>query len=245
MAPKKEDSDAASMPTGRRNAARIAVALLLLGPALGLSRIAPGLPAFYTYALGGFLCVFVGAWTIVSMVRGRGAGPWGGAALIGALGFSASLLANGEAPPTNDFTTDLASPPEFVDITRLPANAQRDMTYPSGFAAEQQKCCSDLAPLDLPEPPSRAIESAEDVARASGWEVVAVEPATGRLEAIETTTIFGFKDDIVIRIQAAGPSGSRIDVRSKSRDGRSDLGANAARIRAFLAALTAQTKSGS
>ncbi len=53
------------------------------------------------------------------------------------------------------------------------------------------------------------------------------------IEATDTTLWFGFKDDVAIRIRPDG-SGSRIDVRSVSRVGRSDLGANARRIRAFL-----------
>lgn len=237
MAATNEDPTANPTPTGRRNAARIAVGVLLLGPALGLTRIAPGLPAFYTYALGGLLCLLVGAWTLVSLIRGRGAGAWGAAALIGALGFAASLFANSEAPPTNDFTTDLNSPPDFVDIALLPANADRDMAYPKGFAAEQQKCCPDLAPLDLSVPPSRALELVQEIASDSGWEIISVDSDSGRLEATETTPIFGFKDDVVIRVRPSGTSGSRVDVRSKSRDGRSDLGANSVRIRALQAML--------
>ena len=69
-----------------------------------------------------------------------------------------------------------------------------------------------------------------------GWRIVDGNPAEGRIEATATTRWFGFKDDIVIRISAAG-GGSRIDVRSKSRVGRSDLGANAKRIQDFLTAL--------
>src|SRR6266496_6138656 len=73
-------------------------------------------------------------------------------------------------------------------------------------------------------------------ARRMGWLIVAAAPAEGRLEASDTTRWFGFTDDIVVRVTAA-PTGSRIDVRSASRVGRSDLGVNAKRIRAFLALL--------
>jgi len=71
-----------------------------------------------------------------------------------------------------------------------------------------------------------------------GWDVVARAPAEGRIEAIDTSQWFGFHDDIVVRIRPAG-SGSRIDIRSKSRVGRSDLGANAHRIRTFTSKLKA------
>jgi uncharacterized protein (DUF1499 family) len=73
-------------------------------------------------------------------------------------------------------------------------------------------------------------------ARAQGWEIVAAVPAEGRIEATDTTRFFGFKDDIVIRVKAEG-AGSRVDVRSLSRVGKSDVGKNASRIRAYLIAL--------
>ena len=71
------------------------------------------------------------------------------------------------------------------------------------------------------------------VAAAMGWDVVARAPAEGRLEAVATTEWFGFRDDIVVRVRADG-SGSRVDIRSKSRDGQTDLGVNAKRIREFM-----------
>ena len=104
------------------------------------------------------------------------------------------------------------------------------------IAVQQRKAYPDLAPLDLSMPPGDAFTKAIAVARAMGWEIVAQKPAEGRIEATATTAWFGFKDDIVIRV-AETAGGSRIDVRSKSRVGRSDVGANAARIRAYLAVL--------
>jgi uncharacterized protein (DUF1499 family) len=66
-----------------------------------------------------------------------------------------------------------------------------------------------------------------------GWEIIAADSARGRIEAVATTRWFGFIDDVVVRISEDG-SRSRIDVRSVSRVGRSDVGANARRIRAYL-----------
>jgi hypothetical protein len=71
------------------------------------------------------------------------------------------------------------------------------------------------------------------VAQELGWEIVAVDPAAGRVEATATTLWFGFKDDIVVRVRRAD-GGAQVDVRSVSRLGGGDLGANAARVRAFL-----------
>ena len=82
-------------------------------------------------------------------------------------------------------------------------------------------------------PPARALERAEAAARAMGWEIVAVSPQDLRIEATDTSLLFGFKDDVVIRVQPRD-AGSRIDVRSSSRVGGSDFGVNAKRIRRYL-----------
>ena len=84
----------------------------------------------------------------------------------------------------------------------------------------------------LPVPPREAFDRAVKAAESMGWEVVGRDAAAGTLEAVDTTKFFGFKDDIAVRV-AAAEAGSRVDIRSKSRVGRSDIGANARRIRAY------------
>jgi uncharacterized protein (DUF1499 family) len=74
-----------------------------------------------------------------------------------------------------------------------------------------------------------------------GWRIVASDPAQGRIEAVDQTPWFGFLDDVVVRVRPQG-EGSRIDVRSKSRIGVSDLGTNAGRVRAYLRALQSRTR---
>jgi uncharacterized protein (DUF1499 family) len=106
-------------------------------------------------------------------------------------------------------------------------------------AAQQKRGYPDLGPATFAAPPDRVLAAAEVAARERAWEIVAVVPAEGRLEATASTPWFGFKDDVVVRVERAG-TGSRVDVRSKSRVGRSDLGVNARRIRDFLAALAAR-----
>jgi uncharacterized protein (DUF1499 family)/GNAT superfamily N-acetyltransferase len=140
-------------------------------------------------------------------------------------------------PPIHDISTDTRRPPEFVAIAPLRADAPNPVEYAGPEVAQQQLAAyPDLAPRRFDVPPAQLFDRALEAARAQGWEVVAAEPATGRIEATDTTFWFGFKDDVVIRIEPDG-AGSRVDVRSKSRVGGSDVGANAARIRAFLAAL--------
>ena len=128
-------------------------------------------------------------------------------------------------PPINDITTDTVNPPAYM-TTRRP--------YPGeAFARQQQAAYPDIAPAVLGVAPGDAFKKAVAVAEAMGWEVVGRDAAAGTIEAVDTTKWFGFKDDIAIRVSPA-PAGARVDIRSKSRVGRSDLGTNAQRIRAYL-----------
>lgn len=140
-------------------------------------------------------------------------------------------------PPINDITTDTDDPPAFVAILPLRAHAPVSARYPGADTARQQReGYPDLRPYTTPRPPSAAYAAALAAARGMGWQIIAADAAAGRIEATTTTPWFGFTDDVVVRVAPAG-TGSRIDVRSVSRVGRSDLGANARRIRAYLAAL--------
>ena len=137
-------------------------------------------------------------------------------------------------PPIHDISTDTGKPPEFVAIVPLRAGAPNPPQYDGAkVAGQQQQAYPDIRPLELALPPAQAFPKALAAAEARGWEIVAKDAAAGRIEAVATTPWFGFKDDVVIRVAATG-TGSRIDVRSKSRLGRSDLGTNARRIRDFL-----------
>ncbi len=128
-------------------------------------------------------------------------------------------------PPINDITTDTENPPRYMTQQR---------TYPGGeFARQQRAAYPDLAPILLAAAPREAFARAVAAAEAMGWEVVGRDAAAGTLEAVDTTKWFGFKDDIAIRVTPTPEGGSRIDIRSKSRVGRSDLGTNAQRIRAY------------
>jgi uncharacterized protein (DUF1499 family) len=139
-------------------------------------------------------------------------------------------------PAIHDITTDTDNPPRFAAVVPLRAAAPNTLDYSAEVAAQQRRAYPDLAPAQLDVPPARALALAEQAARAMGWEIVAVSPPDLRIEATATTRLFGFKDDVVVRVTPA-PQGSRVDVRSVSRVGRSDLGANAQRIRAYLKTL--------
>jgi uncharacterized protein (DUF1499 family) len=141
-------------------------------------------------------------------------------------------------PPIDDITTDTVNPPPFVAVVAArAAEGGNPATYGGAkTAALQKRGYPDLAPLTLALAPGKAFALALATARTQGWTIVAADPATGHIEATARSFWMGFTDDIAVRVAPAG-SGSRIDMRSASRHGRSDLGVNAARIRAFFAEL--------
>ena len=143
-----------------------------------------------------------------------------------------------QVPRIHDISTDLAEPPAFVALAAARKAAPNGADHRgAALAEEQRKSYRDIGPRILDAPPQEAMQKAIDAARSMGWEIAGVDAAAGRIEATDTTTWFGFKDDIVVRVRPEG-AGSRVDVRSMSRVGLSDLGANAARIRRYLAKLT-------
>jgi len=140
-------------------------------------------------------------------------------------------------PYIHDISTDTGDPPAFVALEAARKAAPNGLAYGGPeVAAAQAKGYPDIRPLVVSSPPTQAFGRALDAARAMGWEVASSEAASGRIEATATTTWYGFKDDVVVRIRPEG-AGSRIDVRSMSRVGKSDVGANASRIRQYLAKL--------
>lgn len=144
-----------------------------------------------------------------------------------------------QVPRIHDITTDTDNPPQFIALLATRQKAPNGAAYAGAKLAQAQKAAyPDIKPALLNMPPAQAFERALAAARNMGWDIVAAEPAQGRIEATATTFWFRFKDDVVIRIAAEG-NGSRLDVRSMSRIGRSDLGTNSKRIRAFLKQLEA------
>jgi uncharacterized protein (DUF1499 family) len=143
------------------------------------------------------------------------------------------------APRIHDISTDTDNPPVLAAVLAAREAEQANPAVYGGpeLAEAQRKAYPDLVPLRTSLLPDAAFQQALAAAKSMrGWTIVSAEPAFRRIEASQASRWFRFTDDIVIRI-SADPVGSRIDMRSASRHGRSDLGVNAARIRAYLAAL--------
>jgi uncharacterized protein (DUF1499 family) len=145
-----------------------------------------------------------------------------------------------KVPPIHDITTDPDNPPAFVVAVPLREAEGPDRVAYEGakIATLQRQAFPDIVPLTLAVSPATAFSRALDTAKRMGWTIDGADNAAGRIEASDRSRWFGFTDDIVIRVTPSG-SGSRIDVRSASRVGRSDFGVNAARIETYLSALRA------
>lgn len=140
-------------------------------------------------------------------------------------------------PRIHDITTDTVDPPAFVAILPLRADAPNPPEHEGEeVASKQREAYPDIASLATDAHAAIVFEHALAIVEMFGWEVAEASLEQGRIEATATTFWFGFKDDVVIRIRAS-EDGSVVDMRSKSRVGLSDVGANAARIRRFMNAL--------
>lgn len=216
----------------------LGIILFGVGPLGARIGVVPSMVGFGLFALGGLLGIVALLWGGVSALQGNASwlAPVLGLAVTGT--FLAVALPGRAYPPYNDFTTDTEDPPAFVHAGKLPANHGRDLSYPGGaVTAAQRRAYPDLRPLELPAPREEAFRSAvETAARMLDWEITLQDPDAGIIEGVATTSLFQFKDDFVIRIRARD-GGSRIDMRSKSRDGKGDIGVNANRIRAFFTAM--------
>lgn len=233
-------------PARSGSAAKTAGAISLSLVALGIVGIQvgvlPPLSGFYLFALGGLLggllSLCLGAFGLI--VTRDGNDPAGrrsaliggciGAALLGAV-ISAGAPGRG-LPPINDITTNLQDPPSFVAAAQLEANLGRDMSYPEAFTTQVAEGYPDLAPIRLELGKEASYAQALAAADRLGWEITFQDSGAGVFEARSVSRIFRFVDDVAVRVRAT-QDGSVIDVRSKSRDGRGDLGANANRIRSF------------
>lgn len=220
------------------------IVLLIGGPGyrLGLWDLGFGLLDVMRYALylGAAAAVLAIAGLLLPRVRETGAGALVAALIVGAAVAAVPVGVRqiaSEKPFIHDITTDLEDPPAFVAVVPLRADAPNPPEYGGADVADAQRAgYPELGPASFDRSASAVFDAAVATVDSMGWERVAAVPEDGRIEATDTTLWYGFKDDVVIRLRET-PDGTRVDVRSKSRVGGSDLGKNAARIDEYLRAL--------
>lgn len=211
-----------------------------------------------TYMWGKFVLIGVLAFAAIGLALAFFTPPRRGMAaaliamLIPALGLGYGLYVGQQAQgvaPIHDISTDLLDPPGFSDAVvaaraRVPGANDLDLLNKHtrdgrAFTALQQESYGDIASVPTGLDATRAFEVAVALAREQGWALGLVDADAGAIEATASSFWYGFTDDIAVRVRADG-SGARVDMRSVSRVGGSDLGANAARMRPYLAELRAR-----
>jgi len=148
-----------------------------------------------------------------------------------------------DVPPIHDISTDLDNPPRFERVLELRDAGDNSLELDEEVMAQQREAYPDLDTLRSAQPFAAVYAAARDTARELGWEIVREDPNAGYIEAVAHTAIMNFEDDIAVRV-STDADGVLVDLRSASRVGVSDLGANAKRIRTFLDTLDSKLGQG-
>ncbi len=205
------------------------------GSGFGLWNFQIGFLFLAVALVAALLATIFGIVALVKGARGSGTVLGLGAAIIflGIMGYVINMGASN--PPLHDITTDLANPPAFQKLELRKDNLIGVDTI-ENWRKVHGKAHPDLEPITLAAPPAEVLKKAEELVKARGWDVALV--TADRIEATETVSPFKFKDDVVITVAAgADGAGSVVNIRSVSRVGLSDLGLNAARVKALVADL--------
>lgn len=195
---------------------------------------------------GFWVAVVAGGTAILVMLLGAIRGKLGGAftailalAVCGGVAYVPWQMRELEksSPALHDISTDTKNPPEFVALAEVRRVAPNGTDYDAAAATLQKQSYPEIATYRSAGSAAALHGKAAQVVKDMGWQVAANLPDEGRIEATSVSEWFGLKDDVVIRIAATEEGGSVLDIRSAAREGTNDLGANAARVRAFIAAL--------
>ncbi|WCN08947.1 DUF1499 domain-containing protein [Marinomonas mediterranea] len=136
-------------------------------------------------------------------------------------------------PKINDITTDTVVPPSYIYVPYIRKSSDNDLVYNHEWAELQNKFYPNVKPLEMKKSKDSVYAAAVDLMNEKGWQIVSKYPTAGIVEATARTTIFGFRDDVIVRIMEENDY-VRIDMRSCSRMGVQDFGENAERITTFL-----------
>ena len=220
-----------------------------LGNRIGLWDFTVAIPVFglsVLSAAGAIILAVIGIYRSLRSDRsslGHSKAATALALAIGLLGFLAFQVKDATTyPPIHDITTDTSEPPQFVALLPARQAAPNGANYNSENRDTQLVAYPEIVPLIVHgKNVAIVMSAAQDVAAELGWEIMESAPDEGRLEATDTTFWFGYKDDVVVRVRKLNQA-VRVDIRSMSRVGVGDIGANAQRIMTFRAALSTKTQ---
>ncbi|MFT4798720.1 MAG: hypothetical protein ACJAYE_000801 [Candidatus Azotimanducaceae bacterium] len=229
----------------------LSIVILISGPfgyKYGVTGLAPSLISVLVALVGAFLVILSGiVMTIVATKKGL---PRERNMIVIAMVMSLipiifvlpQMIKARSVPPIHDISTDTVNPPEFYVLVAARESASNDLVYAHEGSAEtlaylQKQAYPAVVTATSDLSIAEVVAKSAEILSEQGLEVVNMDPASGIVEATATTFWFGFKDDVVVRASKDGSS-TKIDVRSVSRVGQSDIGANAARIQKFITAIT-------
>lgn len=136
-------------------------------------------------------------------------------------------------PSITDITTDTQMPPAYLNINFLRHSGDNSLRYNKDWADIQNKYYPNVKPLLVNKSKAAVFKEALQLVEDRGWQLVASYPEVGLIEATARTPVFGFRDDVVVRLMQEGDK-VRVDVRSSSRVGKADYGVNAKRVVSYL-----------
>ena len=216
----------------------------------GLLEIRPALVTFGAAMALAILALLLAFAAFVSIWKD---GLLGMGASLSAIGIAVLLLAYPafiavkarNLPWIYDITTDPIDPPRYDTLAKARPRDANPIVYAGLTAAELQlEAYPDIEPLDADIDTRSAYNAALTIINRRRWRVVEQRAPDqgrqeGRIEAVARTPIMGFRDDVIVRVRPF-EGGARVDIRSSSRYGSFDFGANAARIRALIEDIEAE-----
>ncbi|AFY38374.1 hypothetical protein Lepto7376_2075 [[Leptolyngbya] sp. PCC 7376] len=206
--------------------------IILAGVGLSYVGLLPAMTGWVLSALG----VLSGLGFAVTVMFSRQVDLWWAAAIAVLPSMVAIPMVMNDLryPRINDVATNVEAPPTFVAALQIAPNTRRDMSFPEKNGPIIHKAYPNIHPLILDEPLEHVFQRIETLARIQpGWVITRHDAITFTLEGEATTSFFRFIDDFIIHVSDYEGK-ARIDIRSKSRDGLVDAGANAKRIQTFF-----------
>lgn len=230
----------------------IAALIASVGSGLGLWPFGGALRIVFFAGIASLLTILIALGAVVLARRRKRPLRWTRLVIGGLLAtlfflyFARFLFLATSLPAIHDVSTDLADPPSFAALqlradndVAIPGTDDADMrglTPRQRWARLHQSAYGDIRSLRVAATVPQTVDRLAAVIRDRGWDIAAIDPARGRIEATDTSAFFRFKDDVVLRVRPAeGGAASIVDMRSVSRVGQHDFGVNANRVRAFLA----------